>query len=300
MRKYMGLFIAALFCCPLPGVSATGENRTNPGIACPTSDNNVTRERDSVTVKRPDKKGKERKKKKCSREKNNGTGIRLEDGINLNLSFSNEGKPIREGDSVIVKMTWDSRGFPLVSLENGEGPVNGKGLEGEYSFVIRPGKDTTCNVKMVFSNEGEPVDSTGKNVTGEKKGKGKEGEKKLSGIEAARKEYSLPNALFITIPSNEGKPIQKGDSVTIHVVWDTQWISRIVFENVYEPSEEEARAGEYTLVVKPEKTTRYKVIRFYTDGTQTYYPEEIKVLDKNGREIRGEDYDSLREHGGKK
>lgn len=88
--------------------------------------------------------------------------------------------------------------------------------------------------------------------------------------------------------SNENKPIQKGDSVTINVEWDTRLMIKIIFENVYTPTKEELKNGKYTFVVKPEKTTTYYFKSSFKEGAGvgSTLPFKIIVLDENGVEIK--------------
>lgn len=63
----------------------------------------------------------------------------------------------------------------------------------------------------------------------------------------------LQQGQLMNIKFSTTKPIQKGDSVTIVVEWDPQYISTIIFENVYTPTKEEVNKRKFTLVVKPQK-----------------------------------------------
>ena len=96
----------------------------------------------------------------------------------------------------------------------------------------------------------------------------------------------LQQGQLMNIKFSTTKPIQKGDSVTIVVEWDPQYISTIIFENVYTPTKEEVNKRKYTLVVKPQKTTTYQITRIYTEWKPNTLPHTIKVLDENGVEIK--------------
>lgn len=96
----------------------------------------------------------------------------------------------------------------------------------------------------------------------------------------------LKKGVTMNIKFSNKEPIQKGDSVTVLVEWDTLYISTIIFENVYTPTKEEVKNGKYTLVVRPEKTITYQITRVYTERKPSTIPYEIKVLDENGVEIK--------------
>lgn len=96
----------------------------------------------------------------------------------------------------------------------------------------------------------------------------------------------LQQGQLMNIKFSTTKPIQKGDSVTIVVEWDPQYISTIIFENVYTPTKEEVNKRKFTLVVKPQKTTTYQITRIYTEWKPNTLPHTIKVLDENGVEIK--------------
>ena len=96
----------------------------------------------------------------------------------------------------------------------------------------------------------------------------------------------LQQGQLMNIKFSTTKPIQKGDSVTFHVTWDTLYISNIIFKDVYSPTKEEMKNGMYTLVVHPEKTTTYQIQKDYTTGESRILPHEVKVLDEHGIEIK--------------
>ena len=109
----------------------------------------------------------------------------------------------------------------------------------------------------------------------------------------------LQQGQLMNIKFSTTKPIQKGDSVTIVVEWDPQYISTIIFENVYTPTKEEVNKRKFTLVVKPQKTTTYQITRIYTEWKPNTLPHTIKVLDENGVEIK-EDKTEQKENAMKK
>ena len=91
---------------------------------------------------------------------------------------------------------------------------------------------------------------------------------------------------LMEIKYSNREPIQKGDSVTFHVTWDTLYISNIIFKDVYSPTKEEMKNGMYTLVVHPDKTYTYQIEKDYTTGESRILPHEVKVLDEHGIEIK--------------
>ena len=72
-------------------------------------------------------------------------------------------------------------------------------------------------------------------------------------------------------------PIRKGDSMVVHIKWsdDPRFNTKsIAIENVHTPTPEEVEKRAYSVVLKPERTTWYKVIRYL--NTPYYLTYDIK------------------------
>jgi hypothetical protein len=83
--------------------------------------------------------------------------------------------------------------------------------------------------------------------------------------------------------------IQLGKEVTFVIYWTEQGpYSSIVFTDPikYELTAEEIKNKQYSFTVKPERTTTYTCIYYYKDNRTTKTQRVIKVIDKNGKEIK--------------
>jgi len=93
--------------------------------------------------------------------------------------------------------------------------------------------------------------------------------------------------------TNRRKPIQLGDSVIVNVSWNPQdqrpqAYKNVIIEGVYTPTAEEVKRGKFTVVLKPTKTTYYKVTYYKKNDTFTTAYREVIVLDKKGNPIPGD------------
>lgn len=95
---------------------------------------------------------------------------------------------------------------------------------------------------------------------------------------------------FVITYSNQGKPVSKGTSVTVKVKWDTQVISKIIFDKLHVPTPDEGKKGQYTFEFKPDKTTRYRVETFFKSGQSAISRPLIVVIDENGKEMKEESF----------
>ena len=83
--------------------------------------------------------------------------------------------------------------------------------------------------------------------------------------------------------------VQAGTELKFVVFWtEKSNYSKIVFTDPvkYEPTPEEIKNRRYSFTIKPERTTIYKFKWFEKDGKVSERTRTIKVVDKNGKEIK--------------
>ena len=107
--------------------------------------------------------------------------------------------------------------------------------------------------------------------------------------------YKLDSRLTI---ESQGKlilvneSIQLGDSITVTVAWNKS-IEKILLEGeyAYTPTPKEIKKGIYIFRFKPKRTFSFKYSTYFKDENRkpTTGSRVVKVLDKNGQEIKGVD-----------
>jgi len=82
--------------------------------------------------------------------------------------------------------------------------------------------------------------------------------------------------------------VRQGSELVVEVEWNPKVLDKIVFDTtVYKMTPEDLKNCKYSFVIKPKKTTAYRMDYVDKQGVDSWL-RVIRVVDENGKEIKGE------------